>query len=64
MEWKRMKPEKIIYINSDPQLGYKLDGLSESIDKNVLLEEVIEKYPRDKMHALILENYQRLLEKS
>lgn len=29
-----------------------------------LYEEVIEKYPRDKMHALILENYQRLLEKS
>lgn len=29
-----------------------------------LYEEVIEKYPRDKMHALILDNYQRLLEKS
>lgn len=29
-----------------------------------LYEEVIEKYPREKMHALILENYQRLLEKS
>jgi len=39
-----MKPKKIIYINSDSQMGYKLDGLSELIDKNVLLEEVIEKY--------------------
>jgi glycosyltransferase involved in cell wall biosynthesis len=29
-----------------------------------LYKEVVEKYPRDKMHALILENYLRLLEKS
>lgn len=29
-----------------------------------LYKEVVEKYPRDKMHDLILENYLRLLEKS
>jgi glycosyltransferase involved in cell wall biosynthesis len=29
-----------------------------------LYKEVVEKYPREKMHALILENYLRLLEKS